>query len=70
MEVVCINNSLNEIENKIDLTIGKIYNAEICKNLKYYYILIDDLGVSSIYLIDRFITLAEFRNQRINEILE
>jgi len=65
MEIVCINNS----DSHPYLTIGKIYDTDN-KFTEYFYLIKDDLGCFAYYSRDRFITLAEFRNKRINEILE
>ncbi len=61
--VVCID---NESANKI--TINKIYEVIFSTNNNMYY-LIDDDGRKSNYFTDRFITLKEYRKQKISNFL-
>jgi len=61
--VVCID---NESANKI--TINKIYEVIFSTNNNMYYI-IDDDGRKSNYFTDRFITLKEYRKQKISNFL-
>lgn len=71
VQVVCIS---NDVMPSI-LTVGKIYEAidmEIQTHViqtKDYNLISDD-GFRDSHKKDLFITLAEFRQQRINEILE
>lgn len=62
-KVVCIN---NESMNRI--TINKIY--EVTKNTNYYsYYIINDVGKEMGYYKYRFITLKEYRKQKISNLL-
>ena len=64
--IVCIDNF--EVEGY--LTIGKIYKASRNITLaRWVYRLMDDKGITFGYNCIRFITLAEYREQQINSIL-
>jgi hypothetical protein len=77
IKVICINNkNLN-----LKLTLYKTYDAEYIHEQRSYdwgnapilewhwYKITDDLGRKEKYNIDRFITLAEWRNRQIDSIL-
>ena len=77
-KLVCINNDLPANRLAIcstspALTIGKIY--EVHKTLNTGYTeggmvrVLDDNGKYTGFLLKRFITLAEYRNEQINSIL-
>ena len=61
--VVCID---NESVNKI--TINKIYEVTFSTNNNMYCV-IDDDGRKSNYFTDRFISLKEYRKQKISNFL-
>ena len=72
MEVICIKSG-----QRIGLTLNKKYDVidSFYASNKYfhridYYKIINDNGKLRNYYADKFITLVEFRNKRINEILE
>ena len=61
-KVICIDNS----GWKEELTLNKIY--DIVKDGRYYKIK-DNLNITRDYYKYRFITLQEFRNNKLNKIL-
>jgi hypothetical protein len=69
MKIVCINNWYNN-ENDI------CYNLTLCKTYKvinkdiYQYNIIDDFNNRCWYNKDRFKLLSEYRNDRIDKLLE
>lgn len=64
LKIICIKNS--GVEN---ITIGKVYNVRLNIYDKYYD-LIDDRGYLCVGIFnkDYFITLAEYRENQINDI--
>jgi hypothetical protein len=80
MKVICIDNKMKYHNNEYYyLTIGKTYEGfpidididpyiRNGKETKFYFIC-DNSNTSNLYPIDRFITLQEYRNNKINEIL-
>ena len=65
IKVVCIDNSGAEEY----LTPYKIYLTYSMDSYTFMWIRKDDKGISNGFRYDRFITLAEYREQRINSIL-
>jgi hypothetical protein len=76
--VLCINNGKVTTDDggsgKVDhrLTMGKWYDALIQPQSfgPDWYILINDQGCRRNYLCLRFITIEEFRNQQLQELLQ
>ena len=68
-EVVC-NYNMN---GRIPLTIGKLYSVIIVsqdpETNDYYYKIVNDEGSTEYYLCEDFVSLAEYRNDIIDEIL-
>lgn len=61
--VVCINN-----ESMSRITINKIYKVNMVTNFNSYYIINDD-GNEDSYYTYRFISLKEYRKQKISNFL-
>ena len=53
-----------------NITLGKTYDIDISDIRHELYYFIDDSGYKGSYLISRFISLAEWREQQINSILD
>jgi hypothetical protein len=70
IKVICIKND-GWSQLKSQLTINKVYDAKLIQvnSGDYYYGIISDIGIYIEYNIDRFITLADWRQQQINGIL-
>jgi hypothetical protein len=68
MRVICINDLLSVEGVFTRVKIGKVYNV-IEENLGRYLI-IDDFGYKVHLLKNRFITIEELRNNKIEEILK
>lgn len=62
MKVVCIDN----INNQLTLTIGKIYDAE--GHDRDYYFIKSDIGHMILYPKNLFLTMNEYRNKKLEEI--
>lgn len=62
MRVICIDN----INNHLDLTIGKEYNT--IQVYWDYYRLINDLGDFESYSKDFFMPIKEYRDQKLEEL--
>ncbi len=75
MKVVCINisNTSNRRDIKKYLTLYKVYDVRSYSvsfnNKNEFYIIKDDSGKIQAYKSDRFITLDEWRNLKISEII-
>ena len=68
-KVICIKNRMPGTFLSYNLTIGKIYDAEIFLNTNCY-LLIDDGGERCLYDSFYFEPLALYREKRINQILD
>ena len=72
MKVVCVNKKKLDIDDYDDLTIGEVYNVfddYTEPNGREMYEIEDDSGCLFVYRKMNFITLAEYREQQLNEIL-
>jgi hypothetical protein len=69
MKVVC-NYNMN---GRIPLTIGKQYEIIVISQdpdtNEYYYKILNDAGCTECYLCEDFVSIAEYRNEIIDEIL-
>ena len=66
IKVICIDSK----SRKNELTINKIYEGKLTEGTSNkFFRIINDNGDRRNYYAHRFITLAEFREQRINSIL-
>lgn len=72
IKIICIDdytwNSGSTYGKKYPLTIGKIYEITGVIN-EYFYSIVNDDGSDKNYPVDNFITLAEYRDKQIEEIL-
>lgn len=69
MKIVCVNDKYNTRNNlSIGITNGKIYDVVIEDDLVYF--IKNDKSRIEQYIKHRFITLDEYRTQRINKILK
>tara|TARA_R110000772_G_scaffold20466_5_gene56900 strand:- start:54965 stop:55165 length:201 start_codon:yes stop_codon:yes gene_type:complete len=64
MDIICINNHLQEKY----LTIDKIYH-DVTKYGQYYIIVDDYNHTGQFYTADRFTTVQQYRDEKINGIL-
>jgi hypothetical protein len=66
MKVVCVDG------NEFDVTFGKIYDVIHIENIGYekYYKVQTDNGLNMLINKCKFLTIEEFRNKRIEEILK
>jgi hypothetical protein len=76
MKVICIDNDSDYFAERMKkwghyfeerLTLGKFYDV-LLEN-KIEYLITDDLGTIRYFYKDKFITIEEFRNNKIEEIL-
>jgi uncharacterized protein (DUF2225 family) len=74
MKVICINKTSWLFKNLVNLTPGKTYDVirknENQTNSRYKYKLMDDDGIIKWYDNDVVMDLEEWREMRLNEILE
>lgn len=68
MKVVCINN------DRASLILGKTYEVNLPENgirpnVKLYYI-IDEDNINFGYSRERFLTIEEYRDKKVNDILQ
>jgi len=71
MKVVCIDNKgyHPELDNHFCLTIGKEYDAYIgIYECDFYYEVKNDEGTKNTYPLTYFMTLEEYRNQKLEEL--
>ena len=64
-KIVCVYN----VNYEKELTLYKVYDAEIIEQRVYSIFKCDD-GVGRNFIKGRFITLAEYREQQLNSILD
>ncbi len=69
MQVICIDNGSNGYGSGRGLTLNKVYDV-IDDNWTHSYLIIDDKGDKTQYIIQRFKLLSEVREEKINEILK
>lgn len=67
MKLICINNSSLEIGTTAPITPGKIYESIESFSSKDYFIT-NDAGFKSWEIKENFITLEEFREQKLKEL--
>ena len=74
MKVVCVNNGEMDgaMESKVNLTIGKVYQAIGSKvsDTDSVYIVINDIGKKGNYYHGRFESIDKTRERKLNNILE
>ena len=72
MKVVCVNKFKLDIDDYDDLTVGEVYDVFDAYFEHGYekYEIKDDSGSLFVYRKMNFITLAEYREQRLKEIFE
>jgi hypothetical protein len=68
MKIICVNSAIRH------LTIGKVYDVittanEMCSLENNAYRIIDDYGNNELYSKTLFVTVEEFRDMKINDIL-
>ena len=67
MRLICINNYSLEIGTTASITLGKIYESIESFSFKDYFIT-NDSGFKSWEQKENFITLEEFREQKLKEL--
>ena len=69
MKVICVNNRdmVGAMETSVNLTIDKVY--EVIGDSSSAFNIINDIGNRGIYYIGRFISLEEYRDIKLNKIL-
>lgn len=71
MKVVCIKDNGHLSVNKIyDAKKVKKKSSSICENKIYSYLIKNDRDIEDYAPIENFLTLEEFREQQINQILK
>ena len=69
MKVICVNNRdmVGAMETSVNLTIDKVY--EVLGDSSSAFNIINDIGNRGSYYIGRFISLEEYRDIKLNKIL-
>jgi hypothetical protein len=71
MKVVCVDNDMNNVTSNTELEVGKIYyfiDTYDYRGSTHYTIVLDN-GLIVLLDTKKFLTIEEFRNKRIEEIL-
>lgn len=68
MKVICINNSSLEEGYIAPITPGKIYETEPNNDINLNYLVMNDASFKSWELKENFITLKEYRQQKLKEL--
>lgn len=69
MQVVCINDYAGEVDSEV-LTYGKIYEAEQSLIMTSAYDIIADNNKTVSVVKDRFTTVEQWREMKLNKLLE
>jgi hypothetical protein len=68
MKLICINNSSLEIGSIAPITPGNIYETEPNNDINLNYLVMNDASFKSWELKENFITLEEFRDNKLNDL--
>lgn len=68
MKLICIDNYSLEIGTAAPITPGNTYETEPNNDINLNYFIMNDAGFKSWELKENFITLKEFREQKLKEL--
>jgi hypothetical protein len=68
MKLICINNSSAEIGSIAPITPGKIYESELNNYINLNYLITNDHGFKSWEIKENFITLEEYREEKLKQL--